>query len=86
MQYMNFELNRMLDLNENQIEEIRAIQQAYEIELSKVIREDPPKSADKIKILLRERNRRIVKVLNEQQTGILNNYCTDLAFFAKMLK
>jgi hypothetical protein len=86
LQYMNFELTRMLDLNENQVEEIRSIQIAYEIELSKVSRHGSVQSREKIQQLVCERNRQIMDLLNERQMGILNSYCTDLMSFAKMLE
>jgi hypothetical protein len=85
-QYINFELTQMLELNENQLEKIRSIQAAYEIEVSKVDSERIVSTSEKVNMLMRERNRKIVEVLNEQQKRILHTYCTDLVSVAKMFE
>ena len=85
-QYINFELTQILDLNENQLEKIRSIQAAYEVELSKVATEGIGSSSESIDLLVRERNRQIMEVLNEQQKRILHSYCTDLVSAAKMFE
>ena len=76
----------MLDLNENQLEKIRSIQAAYEIEVSRVERERIGSTSEKVNLLMRERNRKIMDVLNEQQQRILHSYCTDLVSVAKMFE
>jgi len=83
-QYMNFELTKMLELNENQMEKIRSIQAQYEIEVSKVICERTASTPEKINLLTHERNKQIMDVLNEDQKKILRAYYTDLVSFAKM--
>ena len=79
-QYINFELSQILDLNEIQLEKIRSIQAAYEIEVSQVT------TSENIDLLVRERNRKIMEVLNEQQKRILHSYCTDLVSAAKIFE
>jgi hypothetical protein len=86
LQYMNFELTRMLELNENQMEKISSIHAEYEIEVSKVINESQGSRPEKINQLMRERNRRIMEVLNERQQKILSTYCSNLVSFAKMFE
>jgi len=84
-QYINFELSQILDLNESQLEKIRSIQAAYEIEVSQVTSETTGSKSENINLLVRERNRKIMAVLNEQQKRILHSYCTDLVSAAKIL-
>ena len=85
-QYINFELTQMLDLTENQLEKIRSIQAAYEIEVSRVGNERIGSTSERVNLLMRERNRKIMNVLNEQQQRILHTYCTDLVSVAKMFE
>jgi hypothetical protein len=85
-QYINFELTKILDLNESQLEKIRSIQEDYEIEVSKVTSERIGSTSENINVLVRERNRKIMEVLNEQQKRILHSYCTDLVSAAKMFE
>jgi hypothetical protein len=85
-QYINFELTQMLDLNENQLEKIRSIQASYEIEVSRVTSKRAGSTPEKINLLMRERNRKIMEVLNEQQKRILHTYCADLVSVAKMFE
>lgn len=85
-QYIGFELTQMLDLTENQLEKIRSIQAAYEIEVSRVGNERIGSTSERVNLLIRERNRKIMNVLNEQQQRILHAYCTDLVSVAKMFE
>jgi len=85
-QYINFEVSQILNLNEIQLEKIRSIQAAYEIEVSQVTSKRIESTSENIGLLVRERNRKIMEVLNEQQKRILHSYCTDLVSSAKMFE
>lgn len=78
MQYMNVRLAEMLELDQDQIEEIRAINLAYQSELSKL--EDAGRLYAKMQIglLYRKRNREIIQVLNERQRKVLHTGSVEL--------
>ena len=86
LQFMNFELKRMLDLDEHQIEEIRSIQANYESEVSRIDVEGGQATATTVTNLIRERDRKILDVLSDQQKGILSTRCADVVSFSKMLE
>lgn len=76
----------MLALNPAQIQKINAINAVYETEISRLVDEDPEEKKETSSRLLRERNNRIMEVLNEDQQKILYTYCTDLISFSKMFE
>lgn len=83
---MNWELTQMLALNPAQIQKINAINTLYETEISTLVDEDPEAKKENSSRLLRERNNRIMEVLNEDQQKILSTYCTDLISLSKTIE
>lgn len=78
MQYMNVRLTDMLELDEHQIEEIRGINLAYQSKLSNLEDADRLSAKMQIGLLYRERNRRIIQVLNERQRKVLHTGSVEL--------
>lgn len=81
MQYMNVRLAEMLELDKDQIERIRAINRAYQSELSNLEDENHRPAKARISQLLRERNSEIIEVLNERQRKVLYTCSMDLISF-----
>jgi hypothetical protein len=73
-------------LNPAQIQKINAINALYENEISTLVDEDPEAKKKNSSRLLRERNNRIMEVLNEEQQKILSTYCTDLISLSKIIE
>lgn len=86
MEYMNFQLTEMLQLEKSQLEKIHSINAKYEIETSKISTENVYARDEEISRLLCERNKKVREVLNEQQQKMINTYCTDLISFSRMFE
>lgn len=85
--YVNWELTKLLELDDHQMKKIESIDSVYDGQMSRLYanasyeREFKKK---KIDCLLVERSKEIMKVLNEKQQKILYSYCTGLISFNKM--
>ena len=85
--YVNWELTKLLELDDHQMKKIESINSVYDGQISRLYdnasyeREFKKK---KIDYLLVERSKEIMKVLNEKQQKILYSYCTGLISFNKM--
>jgi len=89
LEYVNWELIKLLDLKDQQVKRIEAINAHYDFELSKVSRDqttDDQAKQEKNDRLLLERSRQIMEILNERQQEILYTYCTDLLSFNKLFE
>jgi hypothetical protein len=89
LEYVNWELIKLLDLNDHQVKKIERINATYDFELSKIRHDklsDGIVSQQKKDRLLLERSRQIMEVLNERQQDILYTYCTDLLSFNKLFE
>jgi hypothetical protein len=87
--YVNWELTKLLDLDEQQMKKIQSINAVYEYEMAKVYDDksiDGVVKKKKTDQLVSERNRQIMDVFNERQQKVLYTYCTDLLFFNKMFE
>ena len=76
--YPHLDLIETLGLDDDQTQQIEAIQRAYEAKVLSLERSDSESKNEKINYLLRERNHRIIEVLSDHQQKMLNTYCTDL--------
>ena len=89
LEYVNWELIKLLDLNDHQVKKIERINATYDFELSKLGQDksgDGIVNQEKKDRLLLERSRQIMEVLNERQQDILYTYCTDLLSFNKLFE
>lgn len=81
VQLTNIELTESLKLELGQLEKIRAINLAYESEISQLRDDDIETANKKRNQLLRLRNKQVVEILTDQQKNILYGYCTNLMWF-----
>jgi len=84
MRYATMEIIQLLELDQAQVDRIRSINTAFEIGVSRTSSENSKLQEDKIRILLCERNKRIMEVLDARQKSVLHSYCTNLVSVAKV--
>ena len=87
--YVNWELTKLLELEDQQLVKIQAIHAEYEREMLKVY-DDKSYEVEfkrkKMDHLIFKRSMEIMEVLNEKQQKILYSYCTDLLSPNKMVE
>lgn len=83
--YGRLRISQILQLDKPQIDRIRAIDGACQIELIKLKSQHPSLQYKTVSQLLRERDRRILEVLDGRQQQMMYRHCTDLVTFTKML-